>query len=199
MVDTKRTKNDLVTNLFQDGQPAASITPNDLRDLIVSTAPSVVKTERGIMDYNDALTAVTPITLASGVRTKLTNNELGGFTNKTYKPDTVTDLWNASTNRFDFSELNLGDVLFIRIDVTPTTGGANSEVELELDLAIGGSPYTLPVHQGSYKASGAQSAIARTFMIYMGDTNTLNNPAELYMTADSASSVIVNGWAISVC
>ncbi len=36
MADTKRTSTDLLTNLFQDGQAAASITPADVRDLIVS-------------------------------------------------------------------------------------------------------------------------------------------------------------------
>lgn len=34
MVDTSRTVSDLVTNLFQDGQAAGAITPQDMRDLI---------------------------------------------------------------------------------------------------------------------------------------------------------------------
>ena len=40
MVDTVRTKADLVANIFQDGQSANSITANDIRDLIVSLQPS---------------------------------------------------------------------------------------------------------------------------------------------------------------
>jgi hypothetical protein len=40
MVDTVRTKADLVSNLFQDGQAANAITANDIRDLIVSLQPS---------------------------------------------------------------------------------------------------------------------------------------------------------------
>jgi|TARA_R110000822_G_scaffold103990_3_gene230694 hypothetical protein len=40
MVDTVRTKADLVSNLFQDGQAANNITANDVRDLIVSLQPS---------------------------------------------------------------------------------------------------------------------------------------------------------------
>ncbi len=36
MADTARTITDLVTNLFQDGQAVDSITPQDVRDLIVS-------------------------------------------------------------------------------------------------------------------------------------------------------------------
>jgi len=40
MVDTARTKADLLTNIFQDGQAVNSITANDMRDLIVSLATS---------------------------------------------------------------------------------------------------------------------------------------------------------------
>ena len=40
MADTQRTLSDLLTTLFQDGQVAGSITPGDVRDLIVSMAPA---------------------------------------------------------------------------------------------------------------------------------------------------------------
>lgn len=40
MADTQRTKTDLLTNLFQDGQPANSILAQAVRDLIESVAPS---------------------------------------------------------------------------------------------------------------------------------------------------------------
>ena len=40
MADTKRTSADLLANLFQDGQAAGSITPQDMRDLIVTMVPS---------------------------------------------------------------------------------------------------------------------------------------------------------------
>lgn len=39
MVDTLRTETDLLTNIFQDGQAAGSITAQDVRDLIVSMRP----------------------------------------------------------------------------------------------------------------------------------------------------------------
>src|SRR5690242_19809445 len=37
MVDTVRTVTDITTNLLQDGQAAGSITPQDMRDAIVSS------------------------------------------------------------------------------------------------------------------------------------------------------------------
>lgn len=41
MADTKRSISDLLTTLFQDGQADNSITPQDMRDLIVSLTPAV--------------------------------------------------------------------------------------------------------------------------------------------------------------
>ena len=41
MADTPRTIADLLTNLFQDGQPDSSITPQRVRDLIVSLIPAL--------------------------------------------------------------------------------------------------------------------------------------------------------------
>jgi hypothetical protein len=37
MADTIRSQADILTNLFEDGQPAGSLTPQDMRDFIVST------------------------------------------------------------------------------------------------------------------------------------------------------------------
>ena len=39
MVDTQRSQADLLTNLFVDGQAAGAITPQDVRDAIISLSP----------------------------------------------------------------------------------------------------------------------------------------------------------------
>lgn len=46
MPDTIRTLSFAVTSLFQDGQAAGSITPQDMRDLLVSIAAGTVSTGR---------------------------------------------------------------------------------------------------------------------------------------------------------
>ena len=57
MVDTKRTVADMLANLFQDGQAAASITAQDIRDFLVSVHQS-----HGSFSRN--ATAATTITVA---------------------------------------------------------------------------------------------------------------------------------------
>ena len=68
----------------------------------------------GFMDYNDNSTSTTPITLVADTWTTITNDGLGAFTNKTYKPyGNVTELMNTSTGAIDPTGLDLGDTILI--------------------------------------------------------------------------------------
>lgn len=152
----------------------------------------------GVSDYNDLATQTTPITLVSaGVNYELTNDGLGPFTNTTYKTTELGDLWDTGTNRFDFSNMSLGDSIDIRIDIEVTTTGANRVLDVDLELGVGGSPYTIPFVASSYVKTASVFRGVRWMSIYMGDTNTLNNPARILVRSDGAGdSVVVNGWYI---
>lgn len=149
----------------------------------------------GVWDYNDAATSSSAISLTpTGNDIILTNDGAGAFTNKTYKLSDVSELWDATTNRFDFTDLNLGDVVEIRIDLSVTTSTANTDTKLKINLAIGGSPYVLVIDHSSFKTAGTYQ-ITKMFSIYMGDANTRDNPASLSLSSDSGSAtVVVNGW-----
>ena len=67
----------------------------------------------GFIDYNDTTGGVS---LTAGTWTTIPNNGLGAFTNKTYKPEGVTELMDVSTGAIDTSELHLGDSILIRND-----------------------------------------------------------------------------------
>lgn len=149
----------------------------------------------GFQDWNDTATATTPIAL-SGTPAELTNDGLGTFTNTAYAVNGHGNIWDASTNRFDFSSLKLGDSVDIRPDVTVTTTGPNRNISMSIELAIGGSAYTLNIDERAFKTAGVHQ-IVRWYGIYMGDNNTRNNPARLTMTSDgTGDSVVVNGWYV---
>ena len=151
--------------------------------------------KNGIFDYNDTATSITPISVSGGAGfVDLTNNELGPFTNKLYPPDGVTDIWNASTNEFDFNQLPLGSKVDIRIDLLVTTLSPNTQVDIALGLGVGGSPYDIQWVDVFEKSAGAHRITVSDF-IYIGDLNTKNNPAKFKIEADGNCSVIVNGWA----
>lgn len=159
---------------------------------------SIKHIQQGIYDYNDLTTASTqiPLTLA-GTQYEMTNDGTGAFTNKTYKFTDIDDLWNTSTNRFDFTGLSLGDTVDIRFDLEATTAAVNTSMSLALELGIGGSPYQLALVDQQDKKSAGTYQLTRFYSIYMGDTNTLNNPARVLASADKTGvTVKVNGWYI---
>lgn len=153
----------------------------------------------GFWDYNDAATTTTPIVLSSAATYfTLTNDEAGANTLKTYKLTGATDLWNETTNRFDWSDLSLGDTVDIRFDIQVETMGANHEIDLRLVMAEGhANQYTLDVHRQNFKSAGTYP-IVRWYSIYMGDTDTLNNPSRLEISSDTGTTneVVVNGWYV---
>jgi hypothetical protein len=205
------THNELDTN-FTDLVAADAVTDAALvaTDVIVtSNVARLVALEdpltiytMGFEDYNDSTTAGTPIAMTSAnTAYPLTNDGAGAFTNKTYQLPGYNDIWNTSTNLFDFdgAGLVLGDTVDFRIDLDIINSGANGAFVLHMELAIGsGSPYTLEIDEHLYKGAGTHKEVVM-FSIYMGDTNTLNNGARFTLESDSTGdSVIVNGWYVRV-
>jgi len=154
----------------------------------------------GWWDYNDAATAVTPIALTvADTYYTLTNDGVGPLTNLAYSLAGLTNIWNTTTNRFDFSGLSLGDTLDIRLDVTITTAGANDNVSINTHLAEGGVPYELIVlSEKGYKTAGPHHEILPLHM-HIGDTNTQGNGAYFEAKCDgTGATVVVNGWYVRV-
>ncbi len=148
----------------------------------------------GIEDYNDLSSpAITP---SAGVAEKVLNDGNGPFTNKTYKIPTYPDIWDTSTNQFNFSHLDLGDSVDIRFDFDVTISSANDDVGIVFKAGVGGSPYDLLVERREWRYAGTFQFTA-WYSVYMGDTNTLNNPAEVWILCDTdMDSVSLNGWYV---
>lgn len=153
----------------------------------------------GWFDYNDSATAITPITITGGGGfVDLTNDELGGFTNKNYPPFGITDVYDADNNRFDWSELKLGDTVDIRLDLEVITSSTNTEIDVFLLMADGVGSYQIPfVAEQNYKTVGTYN-VNRYNGVYMGDSNTLDNFAKFQMKSDKTCTVKVNGWYCKV-
>ena len=150
----------------------------------------------GSANYQDTATAVTPIVGVGGVPYVLTNNGAGA---QSYDdlPGAVTPLWVPGTSSFDFSSLNPIDILRVRIDLEVTTTAANQEVQIYLQLGIGGIPYQAPLASLTHKTAGTIAASKYT-MLHMVDLNTINNPAQIKIVSAAATNVVVRGWAVDV-
>lgn len=150
----------------------------------------------GIYDYNDAATAVTPLTTVAGVPLALTNDEAGPFTNKTYALASVADVWDEVAQAFDFSSLPLGSSVDIRLDIEVTTDSNNQDISVDLVVADGEvGEYTLPfLTKEAIKTQNVAEPFLRFNSIYLGDANTRDNPARFKITTEGTASVVVRGW-----
>ena len=159
--------------------------------------PEFTTTRFGWWAYNDTATTSSPIALTTiGTEYQLTNNGLGANTNITYGLPGVTNIFNTSTNYFDFSNLSVGDAVDIRVDISLTTSTANTVVELLLEAGIGATPYKLTFGRSYIKTAGTNSIIIPALM-YIGSNLTKNNPARLLMKSDTTgATVVVNGWYV---
>lgn len=152
----------------------------------------------GFIDYNDTATASNPISVVgAGGYVYLTNDGLGGFTNRNYPPPNVTNVWDVANNRFDFSELTLGSKVDYRLDIVITTTSPNQNVTVKIEMAIGGAVYDLSVAKRQYKNAEAHDLTIANF-VYMGDLNTRDNYARFKVKSDGNASIRVKGWACYV-
>ena len=152
----------------------------------------------GIYDYADATTVVTPIDLTADTWAEMTNDGAGANTNKTYALTGIADVYNVGTNRFDFSDLALGDTVSIRVDAEITTSGANQTCDVDLVLAYGEvGEYRIPFIRNEFKTA-ATHGMTRFNDIYIGNALTRDNPARFEIRSDGNADVVVNGWYCKV-
>jgi hypothetical protein len=151
----------------------------------------------GWADYADVATTGTPINVTA-VPAVLTNDGLGVDTKTAYLPiggNGITQLWDTSSNGFDFSDLNVGDMLDIRMDIDVIIASINTVVDVNLHVGSGGS-ITVPfISDQNYKATGTFEVI-RYMGIYIGSTDVRDNLAQLKISADKNCTCTVNGWYI---
>ena len=151
----------------------------------------------GWADYADTATTGTPINVTA-VPAVLTNNGLGVDTNTTYLPvggNGITQLWNTSSNGFDFSDLNVGDMLDIRMDISVVIASVNTVVDINLLMGTGGSVVVPFISDQNYKATGTFETI-RYMGVYIGSTDVRDTLAQLKIEADKNCTCIVHGWYI---
>lgn len=148
-------------------------------------------------DDNDTATVTTPISHTGGdTDTYMTNDSLGPFTNE-YDPAGLGGLWDADNNQFDFSRLKIGDWVDLRLDFQVTTTAANQEFNFYIALGAGGGAYELKAAHSYYKTAGVQD-VTFLYSIYMGDTNTLDNPGKIRFESSDNATIKVDGWVAKV-
>ncbi len=191
-------KGDLIYCQLSDGNFMLEVSADQ------STATQFISTPTdnltaGFFDYNDLATVATPIivTPASG-HVLLTNDGEGANTNKNFAPVGMTDIWLSGSNTFDWSQLKMGDMIDIRIDLELITTSVNTEIHVDLHLGTGIDAYTINFLSGlNFKETGTHF-LGRFNGLYLGNANTIDNGGQFKIRADKNCSVTVVGWYVKV-
>jgi hypothetical protein len=151
----------------------------------------------GFIDYNDT-TGI--INIVADTWTDIPNNGLGAFTNKTYKPTGVTEFIDTSNGCIDASELVLGDTIIIRNDYKINPNTNNALLEFRYELGAGAGLYNLEKIVGRLDAGSGKDYRfnLNTDLIYMGDTNTKDNPIKLQIKLSTNGTLLNAGSVIQL-
>lgn len=153
----------------------------------------------GVFDYNDLATATTPINIIGGAGyVALTNDEAGPNTYKNLPDVGVTDVWDSVGGVFDFSQLSIGDLIDIRLDLQITTTGTNQDFDIVLELGQGVSPYQIPFAVKTNVKAASTVFVNKFNGIYIGNTLTRDNPGQFKLQSSANATVQVNGWYCKV-
>ena len=131
MVDTVRTEAELQT-IFADGQAEGAITPQDVRDLVVSSRYLANQGWEFVLD--SAYTSGSPRAIAAGIRTQVT---IDGITETSAHP-VGSNFWNTTTNKLIPDGLNNFGIVRLAFTGQSTAASVNRfEVELDVNGAAG--------------------------------------------------------------
>ena len=157
-----------------------------------------LKERMGWADYNDLATIASPIALTvADTKYEMPNDGAGANTNIAHAVDGYGDIWDTATDRLDFTDLKIGDVVTIRADITFHSSGTNRAITLFVELGTGsGTEVILPVAAGQFKVAGDHQIVG-LYSFYIGAEFIRANPARILASSDGVGdTVTVNGWFI---
>ncbi|MHC4312614.1 MAG: hypothetical protein ACYSW3_09150 [Planctomycetota bacterium] len=154
MVDTVRTEAQLQA-IFADLQAAGSITPQDVRDFIVSSRYLANQGWEFVLD--STYTSGSPRAIAAGIRTQVT---IDGLLETSAHPAGST-FWNTSTNKLIPDGLNNFGIVRLHCAAQSTAASVN---RFEVELDVGGAASVI-YQETAVFAKGAGSEQNFNFML----------------------------------
>lgn len=148
----------------------------------------------GVYNYDDSGTTIS--IAAPDTWYNLTNDGAGAQTLK-FPVNGITEFYDTTTQSFDFSGLNNGDSVDIRLDVIVTSTTANQDFDISLFLADDtGTPIEVPfIVEQAFKTAGSRRVI-RFNSTFIGADLTRTNEARFKIKSSAAGSVEINGWYV---
>ena len=147
--------------------------------------------------YADLTTQTTPLSYVSG-ELQLTNDIGGSETFLSKPPYGITSVWDEGLGVFNFSQLSIGDEVFIRADLNFTTNSIDQFVELKIVLGEG-SANEKTINLGIYSIENIGEILLNgsvNFGINNEDWRTTD--AKLYFSSSDIGSIKVVGFDVYI-
>ena len=153
----------------------------------------------GVYNYDDLATKTTPISIAAADTWYDVTNDNAGPNAINFPLTGVSDVWDTVSQSFDFSQLSLGDMIDIRIDLVATSTAVNQDFSISLFLADDtGTPIEIPfISEQVYKSVGTHKLL-RFNALFIGYAIVRDNQARFKIKSSDPGSVVVNGWFVRV-
>ena len=167
----------------------------------IPPSPELFVSRNGSAIYNDTATATTPIVLPNTTAwTSLTNDGAGPETELRHLPPGVDQLMDTPSGAINVTQLDEGDMIYIRQDYTVTPSINNSVLEARYTAGAGGGAFILAGFVAILAAGsgvGYQQALV-THSIVMGNPNTIANPIIFQLRLQGGGTVVNTGSLIDV-
>ncbi len=148
--------------------------------------------------YEDVTTTSTPIAFTGGGGyVYLTNDGAGSNSDATYAPVGVANVFNVSTDKFEFDDLQVGDMLDIRINCQVITTGSNQSFDIALEMETDGTSRDI-VFIESLAKTAATHKISAYDGIVIRDAATLAQNARFKISSDTNGTIIVDDFYCKV-
>jgi hypothetical protein len=131
--------------------------------------------------------------------TVLLNDGEGDFSTNDFAPNGITNIWDSTTNSFDFSEFSLGDQLAVRVDLRVDTTSANQKIECYIVLGEGTeNEYTLYIGREQIKNTTSDLPFQKSILFSIDNEDWAERPAKVLFKSDDDAVVTVIGWYIPI-
>ena len=169
------------------------------QDGFIKNKPPGLFTSVGSLHYADLETQTTPFTTVANVAKKLNNDALGSLTNIANAPYGISTLWNSVGSFFiDLTQLSIGDLVNLRVDMLITPSAINSQYRVFLKMAIGSAePWELTLVNSDRKLA-TEFQINDSVNFDIARQSLINFPSELWIETSVNTTIKIKGWYFNV-
>jgi hypothetical protein len=176
------------------------VTDNDgnvaLEDKI--TIPQPFLNSVGSFLYADLATQTTPLNGIANVEKNLTNDIDGANTDLSNSPYGVSTTWNSATNRLDFTQLSIGDVVDLKTSLSVTTTVANQNIQVYARLGLGTTSEKDFLIGSTLRTTAGLFIFEEELKLVISKEDYITSIGEIYLFSESNSTIKVNEFEFVV-